>query len=225
MAAHGASYSTPLELRHRRGVYASNVARINAHNAGVDPTDHTAVRLGATRFADLSADEFKGLFDARIFAAAGALDTEVQGAFPAALPSSVDWVLAGFVGPVANQGALGTDWAFAGTEAVESNAAIASGRLVSLSLQQLASCADQTTWQKYTQVTGLCSQADYPPGSGTCHDSTCSPAARVSKWVNVQSSNETALMQALVSGTVYVAVEADQSGEKRGQTAAALGRG
>jgi cathepsin L len=58
------------------------------------------------------------------------------------LPTAVDWRLhGGVVTPVKNQGGCGSCWAFAATAALESHIAIRTGKLFSLSMQELVSCA------------------------------------------------------------------------------------
>lgn len=59
------------------------------------------------------------------------------------LPESVDWrkYTPPVVPPVKTQGECGSCWAFAAADAIESHAAIATGTLLSLSPQQLNSCA------------------------------------------------------------------------------------
>jgi hypothetical protein len=58
------------------------------------------------------------------------------------LPTAVDWRLhGGVVTPVKNQGGCGSCWAFAATAALESHIAIQTGKLFSLSMQELVSCA------------------------------------------------------------------------------------
>ena len=57
------------------------------------------------------------------------------------LPTSVDWRSAGIMTAVKDQGGCGSCWANASTAAIESHAAIASGQLFDLSIQQMAACA------------------------------------------------------------------------------------
>ena len=141
------------------------------------------------------------------------------------LPDRVDWVSRGAVTPVKNQAQCGSCWAFSAIASLEGALKLESGKLVSLSEQQLVSCdttddgcdgglMDQAfDWLRDNG--GACSERSYRytsggGDSGTC-ETTCRPVVEVGGHVDVAPGNETALRAAVASRPVSVAIEADQS--------------
>merc|ERR1719335_985751 len=94
----------------------------------------------------------------------------------AALPDSVDWRTKGAVTPVKNQAHCGSCWAFSSTGAMEGAFFVSSGKLVSLSEEELVQCdhsgdsgcqggimENAFGWVKKN---GICSEQAYPYTSG-----------------------------------------------------------
>ena len=71
------------------------------------------------------------------------------------MPSSVNWVTAGGVSPVKNQGQCGSCWSFSATGHLESVIAVTKQQKVLLSEQNLVDCAYGKEWDNYGCDGGL----------------------------------------------------------------------
>lgn len=217
------AYASKEELVLRRSVYAANVAKINKHNAS-----GAGFSMSVNKFADLTGEEFKaryasGLKKNPLSTTKGLLGKVPTKAQIAATPASIDWVSKGAVTPVKNQGQCGSCWAFSTTGGLEGATFVSTGKLVSLSEQQLVDCSgsagnqgcngglmdDAFGWIKTNG--GLCSEAAYPytGTDGTCH--ACTSIASVASFTDVTPNNDAALTAAVAQQPVSIAVEADQS--------------
>merc|ERR1712241_880086 len=127
----------------RFDIFKANLAEIDAHNNG-----RSSYKKGINQFTDLTKEEFKetylGLktFPSSLSSAVRSVREERN--ITRQLPDSVNWVEAGAVTSVKNQGACGSCWAFSLTSQVESYNFLATGDLVELSTQQVTSCTPNT---------------------------------------------------------------------------------
>ena len=123
----------------------------------------------------------------------------------------MDWVAAGALLPVANEGnGVEVSWAYAAAASIAAAVAIKTGALPpALSVQQLIDCAGGwATVRQYTLSKGVCTASSYPSGGGgACHDAGCQPAARVLSWVDVLGGSEAATTAALAQQPLYGAVD------------------
>jgi len=200
----------------RFSTFVANDAKITKHNA-----KGKSWTLGHNEFSDMTEAEFSA---ARINGyKASQRPKNYATATNAAVADAVDWVAAGAVTPVKDQGQCGSCWAFSTTGSFEGAYQIATGDLVSFSEQDLVSCdhdGDQgcngglmDTAFGYIKESGICTEGDYPytsggGDSGSCK-TACSPAATLTGFTDV--ANEAGMIAALNVGPVSVAVEADKS--------------
>uniref|UniRef100_A0A8C5B3A3 Cathepsin H n=1 Tax=Gadus morhua TaxID=8049 RepID=A0A8C5B3A3_GADMO len=135
MSQHSKDYDLT-EYSYRLRIFTENKRTIDHHNAG----DHS-FKMGLSQFTDMTFGEFKKsylLTEPQNCSATKGNHVVSSGPYP----DSVDWrELGNFVTPVKNQGHCGSCWTFSTTGCLESVTAIARGKLLLLSEQQLVDCA------------------------------------------------------------------------------------
>jgi cathepsin L len=183
--------------------------------------------LATNAFADLTWQEFRSnklgfkSIDNSYLRSKNAAPVDIDAT--EALPTSVDWRTSNIVTPVKNQGQCGACWAFSTTGSTEGAYAQKTGKLISLSEQQLVDCStaqgnqgcngglmDQG-FQYIIANGGITTEAAYPytaTGPNTCQSSQS--AATISSFVDVTAGSEKALQKAVAITPVSVAIEADQ---------------
>jgi C1A family cysteine protease len=220
----GKTYSSAEEKLQRFGVFVEGMQKIAAHNSG----DHSWT-MAPNQFTDLTPDEFVKFVhgdNGKCYNgnALTKLNDLVQDGEVAANPSSIDWSQKGVVTPVKNQGQCGSCWAFSTTGSIECRYAIKTGKLNSLSEQQLVDCSTrnsgcnggemQTAMDYVAKEGGLCSESEYKytARDGTCKASSCGTKYDdISGPSNVKEDSESAMETAVAEGCVSVAIEADQT--------------
>lgn len=193
-AGQNKTYVTDAELNHRYEVWAQNDAVIRAHNSRAE-----AFELGHNAFSDLTEDEFAARF--RGLEGPMLVDIMEPQYMAGRLPPSVDWVAAGAVTPVKNQGGCGSCWDFAATAALEGAFAIEQNHLhntTSFSEQEILDCdhkgsckgGNPTHAWKYNQAhNGTCTEVSYPYDSHhKHHNNTCEPCTPVRSQSNPEKT-------------------------------------
>jgi len=203
------------EFFHRYNTFKDNVNLINAHNA-----KNTSYTLAVNQFADLNTAEF----GAQMCGFKRELRTNAHHAEPidVAPAASVDWIAKGAVTPVKDQGQCGSCWAFSATGGIEGAVQIKTGKLTSVSEQQLVDCSGSEGNQgcngglmdyafQYIIKKGITTEDKYPYTARDGQCKTVTAAAKITGFKDVPAHNEAQLMAALQIGPVSVAVEADKS--------------
>jgi cathepsin F len=132
VAKHGKSYATVEEYQMRMSLFAARDAAIAEYN-----TNSTSVHAH-NKFSDYTQHETKRMMGAK----PGQIDAE-EASISNAVPdwtTGVNWVTAGAVSGVKDQGQCGSCWAFSSTGALESAHYLSSGSMLLFAEQQLVDC-------------------------------------------------------------------------------------
>ncbi|XP_063627525.1 uncharacterized protein LOC134799080 [Cydia splendana] len=207
------------EMSRRFKIFRANVRKVhelNIHERG-------SATYAITQFSDLTSEEFSSKY----LGLNTSLKSEnnipmIKAEIPKIdLPQSFDWRDQGAVTEVKDQGQCGSCWAFSVTGNVEGQWKLTSGKLLSLSEQELVDCdkTDQgcngglmdNAYRAIEELGGLELETDYPyeAADDKCVFNKTLSRVQISGSVNI-SSNETEMAQWLVAnGPISIGINAN----------------
>nr|XP_023020443.1 cathepsin L1-like [Leptinotarsa decemlineata] len=212
------SYQNVVEEKRRFNIFLSNLLRIEEHNQNFSRGLST-YEMGVNKFADLTPEEFMERFRPLRKTKPKFLSEQAKFNFDGDLPAEVDWTKRGAVTEVKSQGSCGSCWAFSTTGSVESHNFIKTGKLISLSEQQLVDCVKNNSgcgggWMdialEYIEADGIMLEDDYPyeERNTTCRFNNSKAAVRIKSYKAIKKNDEIDLQKAVaLEGPVSVAVE------------------
>ncbi|KAM7479340.1 hypothetical protein LguiA_027553 [Lonicera macranthoides] len=222
----GKSYSSHEEHHFRFSVFKANLRRARRHQE-LDPS---AVH-GVTQFSDLTPAEFRRNHLGLLKSVRVPYDANKAPILPTNdLPTDFDWREKGAVTAVKNQGSCGSCWSFSTTGALEGANFLATGKLESLSEQQLVDCDHEcdpdeprscdsgcngglmnSAFEYALKSGGLMREQDYPytgTDRGTCQFDKSKIVASVANFSMVSLNEDQIAANLVKNGPLAVAINA-----------------
>jgi len=215
----GKAYGTNSEEDYRLHVYAANFAEV-----GRISNEHPATEFELNKFADLPSDEFASIYTGYLGNSVLKQSKTVR-LDESNLKDEVNWVTAGAVAAVKDQGHCGSCWAFSAVSAIETANYLQKNMssVPTYSEQQLVDCAGGEYHNlgcrgglfdyafDYVEDHSLQTEDDYPyrATDNSCRSGT--GVGTVTDFTDVEHMSASQLRAALNNQTVSVAIQADQS--------------
>ncbi|XP_072174103.1 cathepsin L-like peptidase [Diadema setosum] len=224
---HGKAYGSVTEEAERRMVWEENLSIIKKHNLEHD-MGLTTFRLGMNKFGDLTNAEFVASWTG-LKQGTPKSNMRASTFLPpnfSALPKKVDWRTKGYVTPVKNQEQCGSCWAFSAVGSLEGQHFKQTGKLVSLSEQNLVDCSGPEgndgceggwpvwAYEYIKSNNGIDTESGYPyvGVDEDCHFTTSDVGATITGFTEVKAMDEHALEKAIANvGPISVCIDAAHS--------------
>lgn len=219
------NYSSEAEDTARFQVWRDNFEFVKEHNLRY-LSGEESYTVEMNKFADMTEQEFANKMNmatineyappASVCTPAPAMDNQAN-------PASVDWRTKGYVTPIKNQEHCGSCWAFSTVGSLEGAHFKKTGKLVSLSEQNLVDCSKAegnmgchggTMDKGFTYIKkngGIDTEASYPYKGvdGTCAFNKDNIGATIDSCFDVKHQDEAALESAVATiGPVSIAIDA-----------------
>jgi len=230
---HKKKYQNEHEEKLRFEIFRDNKHKIAKHNQRY-LNGEVSYSVDVNKYADLLPREFAERMNGfnkttgnSLFLRESRVESGVTFISPAnvKLPTAIDWRSQGAVTPVKDQGHCGSCWSFSATGALEGQHFRSTGKLISLSEQNLVDCSgsygnagcngglmDQA-FQYIKDNKGIDTEKSYPYEGidDTCHFNPKNVGATDKGFVDIPQGSEQKLMEAIATvGPVSVAIDASQ---------------
>jgi C1A family cysteine protease len=211
----GLSYATKEEFEFRFNIFAETDKELQKINS-----ENTSFTVDHNKFSTLTSAEKKKFLGKK---PAKFVDESREEYLPTEnLTDSVNWITAGAVNPVQDQGQCGSCWAFSATAAVEGAHFISSKKLLKLSESQLVDCDPQSEGCngglevyafQYLEKHLDELETDYPYKARTqkCAYNSSKGQVEVSTYATVPKKSVDQLKAAIAKQPTCVSVDAEDS--------------
>ncbi|XP_078492719.1 procathepsin L-like [Ciona intestinalis] len=223
---YGKVYRAEEELK-RQYIWLENLKYVTQHNLEADEGKHT-YRVDTNQFADLSNDEWRELMTSQVTRSTNQMSfcnmTFMTVGDHVIAPKNVDWRKEGYVTPVKDQKQCGSCWAFSTTGSLEGQHFKKTGKLVSLSEQNLVDCSMKEGnhgcqgglmdlgFEYIFDNGGIDTESSYPymaKNEPKCMYQRSNSGATLTGCVDIKRGSESALMKAVADvGPISVAIDA-----------------
>jgi len=218
---HQKTYTAPEEGL-RRLIWEQNLKYINEHNLEADMGKHS-YWLGTNEYADMTNREFRAMMNGYRKNPARNATSVFMAPSHVTYPTEVDWRKEGYVTPVKNQGQCGSCWSFSATGSLEGQTFKKTGKLVSLSEQNLVDCSRSfgnngcqgglmdNAFRYIKANGGIDTEESYPYEAKNlkCRFTKENVGATDTGFIDIKQGDENDLMKALATvGPVSVAIDA-----------------
>jgi len=217
---HGKAYADKAEEEYRMKIFKENAIKVAKHNELYKKGEVT-YKVGINKYSDLHTHEVAEKLNGFRMEQAKKSGV-VHRASNVSAAKKVDWRSQGFVTPVKDQGQCGSCWSFSTTGSLEGQLFKKTGKLVSLSEQNLIDCSSgygnngcdgglmDSAFQYIQANGGIDSEASYPyeERDGHCRYSAKNKVGTDTGFVDVNPTEDD-LKDALAEvGPVSVAIDA-----------------
>jgi cathepsin L len=220
---HEKNYESEAEEILRKEVFSQHLKTISMHNY-LYSKGLKQYTMGVNKFTDLSHKEFVAMMNGwKRMSNNTDGSTYLSPNIKLSLPDKVDWRDKGYVTPIKDQKSCGSCWAFSATGSLEGQTFRKTGKLISLSEQNLVDCSRSfgndgcegglmdNAFKYIKSNEGIDTEASYPyeGQDEKCRYKPENKGATDSGFTDIPSGDESKLQEAVATvGPVSVAIDA-----------------